>query len=50
MPRKRKLPNLHSRCRICLAENGCMSNLFNDKLQLQIKDLSKCTSIDVSCL
>ncbi|KAL2745181.1 zinc finger protein 836-like [Vespula maculifrons] len=47
MPRKRKLPNLHSRCRICLAENGCMSNLFNDKLQLQIKDLSKCTSIDI---
>ncbi|KAK2581804.1 hypothetical protein KPH14_002277 [Odynerus spinipes] len=47
MPRKRKLLNLHSRCRICLSENGCMSNLFEDELQLQIKDLSKCTSIDI---
>ncbi|XP_035733897.1 zinc finger protein 836-like [Vespa mandarinia] len=47
MPRKRKLPNLHSRCRICLTENGCMSNLFDDKLQFQINDLSKCTSIDI---
>lgn len=47
MPRKRKLSNLLSRCRICLAEDGCMSNLFDDELQLQIKDLSKCTSIDI---
>ncbi|KAI4482066.1 hypothetical protein M0804_009085 [Polistes exclamans] len=47
MLRKRKLSNLHRRCRFCLEEHDCMSNLFDDGLQLQIKDLSKCTSIDI---
>ncbi|KAI4504601.1 hypothetical protein M0802_000151 [Mischocyttarus mexicanus] len=47
MPKKRKLSNLHKRCRFCLNENDCMSNLFDESLQLQIKDFSKCTSIDI---
>ncbi|XP_015174514.1 PREDICTED: MATH and LRR domain-containing protein PFE0570w-like [Polistes dominula] len=47
MLRKRKLSNLHRRCRICLEDHDCMSNLFDDGLQSQIKDLSKCTSIDI---
>ncbi|KAG7197903.1 hypothetical protein KM043_016145 [Ampulex compressa] len=47
MPRKRKLSNVVERCRICLADHGCMSNLQDEPLQSKIKDLTDCTSIDI---
>ncbi|KOC67556.1 Zinc finger protein 26 [Habropoda laboriosa] len=47
MSRKRKLPNVKERCRICLIDNGCMTNLFDERVQSKVNDLSKCTSINV---
>ncbi|XP_012153870.1 uncharacterized protein LOC100877465 isoform X2 [Megachile rotundata] len=47
MPRKRKLSNVKERCRICLVEHGCMSNLFDEFVQSKVNDLSKCTSINI---
>lgn len=49
MSRKRKLSNIKERCRICLVDNGCMSDLFDEVLQSKLNDLTKCTSINV-CL
>ncbi|XP_053973027.1 uncharacterized protein LOC128873430 isoform X1 [Hylaeus volcanicus] len=47
MPRKRKLSNIKERCRICLVDNGSMSNLFDEVLQSKLNDLTKCTSINI---
>ncbi|XP_012279795.1 uncharacterized protein LOC105699417 isoform X2 [Orussus abietinus] len=47
MSKKRKIPNINEKCRVCLTDEGCMSNLFTELLDLKIKDLTKCTSIDI---
>ena len=47
MSRKRKLLSISERCRICLVEHGCMSNLFDESVQSKLDDLSKCTSINI---
>ncbi|XP_076630839.1 uncharacterized protein LOC143346549 isoform X2 [Colletes latitarsis] len=47
MPRKRKLSNIRERCRICLVDNGCMRNLFNEVLESKLNNLTKCTSINI---
>ncbi|XP_043528084.1 uncharacterized protein LOC122538235 isoform X2 [Frieseomelitta varia] len=47
MPRKRKLPHIKERCRICLVEHGCMTNLFDEVLQSKLHDLTKCTSVNI---
>ena len=49
MSRKRKLSHIKERCRICLVEHGCMTNLFDEVLQSKLHDLTKCTSVNV-CL
>lgn len=49
MSRKRKLSNIKERCRICLVDHACMTNLFDEVIQSRLTDLSKCTSINV-CL
>ncbi|OAD52323.1 Zinc finger protein 26 [Eufriesea mexicana] len=47
MSRKRKLSNIKERCRICLVDHTCMTNLFDEVLQPKVNDLSKCTSINI---
>ncbi|XP_078036251.1 uncharacterized protein LOC144469647 isoform X3 [Augochlora pura] len=47
MSRKRKLSNEKERCRICLVDDGCMSDLFNEVLLPKLNDLIKCTSIHI---
>ncbi|XP_076749851.1 uncharacterized protein LOC143422809 isoform X2 [Xylocopa sonorina] len=47
MSRKRKLPNIKERCRICLVDNECTTNLFDEVLQSKLSNLSKCTSINI---
>ncbi|XP_076249438.1 uncharacterized protein LOC143188848 [Calliopsis andreniformis] len=47
MSRKRKLSNIKERCRICLVDDGCMSDLFSEHLQSKLNDLAKCTSINI---
>ncbi|XP_031828744.2 uncharacterized protein LOC116425320 isoform X1 [Nomia melanderi] len=47
MTRKRKLSNVKERCRICLVDHGCMSDLFDEVLRPKLNDLTKCTSIDI---
>ncbi|XP_071564085.1 uncharacterized protein [Temnothorax nylanderi] len=36
-----------SRCRICLADHGCMTSLLSDRVEGKLKDLIKCTCIDI---
>ncbi|TGZ56176.1 Uncharacterized protein DBV15_01687 [Temnothorax longispinosus] len=36
-----------SRCRICLADHGCMTSLMSDRVEGKLKDLIKCTCIDI---
>ena len=48
MLRKRKLSNVNKRCRICLVDDGCMSDLFVGNLHLKLNDLAKCTSININ--
>lgn len=50
MSRKRKLSDIKERCRICLVDDGCTSDLFSEDLQSGLNDLAKCTSINVRCL
>lgn len=47
MSRKRKLSHIKERCRICLVEHGCMTNLFDEVLQSKLHDLTKCTSVNI---
>ncbi|XP_033332295.2 uncharacterized protein LOC117223850 isoform X1 [Megalopta genalis] len=47
MSRKRKLSNERKRCRICLVDDGCMSDLFNEVIRPKLNDLIKCTSIHI---
>jgi hypothetical protein len=47
MPRKRKLSDLSDRCRLCLARDACMSQLFTDWIRPKLEDLEKCSSIQV---
>ncbi|CAK9806909.1 Zinc finger protein 26 [Anthophora quadrimaculata] len=47
MSRKRKLSNVKERCRICLVDNGCMTDVFEERVQSKVNDLSKCTSIHI---
>ncbi|XP_012536364.1 uncharacterized protein LOC105836695 [Monomorium pharaonis] len=39
--------NMTERCRICLVDHGCMTSLQNERLENKLKDLTKCTCIDV---
>lgn len=39
--------NMTERCRICLADNGCMISLRNERVESKLKDLVKCTFVDV---
>ncbi|XP_015599982.1 uncharacterized protein LOC107269979 isoform X2 [Cephus cinctus] len=47
MPKKRKILNVDDKCRICLSEQGCMSDIFAESIQPQLEDLTKCTSVDI---
>ncbi|XP_076645977.1 uncharacterized protein LOC143355225 isoform X2 [Halictus rubicundus] len=47
MSRKRKLSNEKERCRICLVDHGCMTDLLDEGLRPKLDDLVKCTSIDI---
>jgi len=38
------------RCRICLVDQGCMTNLQDERLEAKLKDLIRCTHIDVGPL
>lgn len=35
------------RCRLCLIDHGCMTSLQDERLETQLKDLTKCTCIDI---
>lgn len=48
MSRGHKLPDMADRCRICLVDQGCMTSLRDEDLKSKLKDLTKCTYIDVS--
>ncbi|KAL6435921.1 hypothetical protein ACFW04_005641 [Cataglyphis niger] len=39
--------NMAERCRICLADRGCMTDIHDDSVESKLKDLAKCTCIDV---
>ncbi|XP_032685415.1 uncharacterized protein LOC116850821 isoform X2 [Odontomachus brunneus] len=39
--------NMTERCRICLADNGCMISLRNERVESKLKDLVKCTFVDI---
>ncbi|KAL6256894.1 hypothetical protein P5V15_011829 [Pogonomyrmex californicus] len=40
-------PNMAERCRICLIDHGCMTSLNNERVEAKLKDLTKCTCIDI---
>jgi len=48
MSSKHERPNMAGRCRICLIDHGCMTSLQNECVEAKLKDLTKCTCIDVS--
>ncbi|KMQ90881.1 zinc finger protein 26 [Lasius niger] len=35
------------RCRICLIDHGCMTDIHDESVEAKLKDLTKCTCIDV---
>ncbi|XP_014486554.1 PREDICTED: uncharacterized protein LOC106750607 [Dinoponera quadriceps] len=39
--------SMTERCRICLADNGCMISLRNERVESKLKDLVKCTFVDI---
>ncbi|XP_029663442.1 uncharacterized protein LOC115235661 isoform X1 [Formica exsecta] len=40
-------PNMAERCRICLVDHGCMTDINEENVESKLKDLAKCTCIDV---
>ncbi|KAG5310090.1 ZN555 protein, partial [Acromyrmex insinuator] len=47
MSTKQEVPNMAERCRICLVDQGCMTNLQDERLEAKLKDLIRCTRIDI---
>ncbi|XP_011269872.1 uncharacterized protein LOC105259563 isoform X2 [Camponotus floridanus] len=39
--------NMAERCRICLSDHGCMTDMHDEIVEAKLKDLTKCTCIDV---
>lgn len=48
MASERKLVNVTECCRLCLVDNGFMISLHDELVESKLKDLTKCTCIDVS--
>ncbi|KAL0106890.1 hypothetical protein PUN28_015429 [Cardiocondyla obscurior] len=47
MSADRESSNLTERCRICLVDHGCMTSLQSNRVEIKLKDLIKCTCIDI---
>jgi len=51
VPRMQKqVWNMAERCRICLLDYGCMTSINEEHIESKLKDLTKCTCIDVNIL
>jgi len=49
VPRMQKqVWNMAERCRICLLDYGCMTSINEEHIESKLKDLTKCTCIDVN--
>lgn len=49
MSGKPESSSMTERCRICLINHGCMTSLQSDRVEAKLKDLTKCTCIDIKC-
>ncbi|XP_012224806.1 uncharacterized protein [Linepithema humile] len=47
MASERELLNVAERCRLCLLDNGFMISLHDELVETKLKDLTKCTCIDI---
>ncbi|XP_011335896.1 zinc finger Y-chromosomal protein 2 isoform X2 [Ooceraea biroi] len=41
------MQNMAERCRICLVNHGCMTSMHDEHVESKLKDLTKCTCIDI---
>ncbi|XP_012264593.2 uncharacterized protein LOC105690967 [Athalia rosae] len=48
MSKKERILDLKTKCRLCLADEGYMSYLFDDVLQQKLDNITKCTSVVIS--
>lgn len=48
MASEREVLSVTERCRLCLLDNGFMISLHDELVESKLKDLTKCTCIDVS--